>query len=169
VAEKNNKNTQRQNSPAAVIVIILIMAGIVVAAVFLPRLFNAGVSGGRSVNVRLPLIQTTLTSSADGEEHNVQTLFTVEMDNETRQNVDNALLEETIADIMTGMDFDSVRGPDGVDYLNEQVTRELNERLADYTESEVYLTDIFIGDVTRLADPPPQSNDIIRGLFDKVE
>jgi hypothetical protein len=49
------------------------------------------------------------------------------------------------------------------------VTRALNERLADYTESEVYLTDIFIGDITMIADPPPQTDDIIRGLFDNVE
>jgi len=150
-----------------------VITGIVLAAaVFVGTAIYLGVNtlgdGDNSVSVAVPLIETKLTSAADGQEYKVQTLFSVKMDNRARRSLTNSMLEETLSGIMEQMSVDEIMAAEGVSYLNDRATEMLNDYLsARNITTRVVVTDIATGDRVRLTNPNG-AGDRQKGLFQKI-
>ena len=160
------KSQQRRNAA----IIIAFFAALLIAAVVF-GVFQVVNSPGRSnsVSVRVPLIRTPLVSASDGQEYNVQTQFHVQMDRDAQRSVNTQLLETALSEIMTGMDYDSLAGPNGVDYINSRATEQLNERLSVHTETRVVVTGLATDDRVKLEEPVNQELDnMFKGLFQNI-
>ena len=169
MAEKAPKTRRlnKRNGIISIIIAVILIGGVASLAVFFPTIIKS-----RDVSystVRIPLIVSQLTSKTDGQEYNVQSIFSVQIERESRRNVSMPTLQEMLRQIMTEIDLDELTKPDGVYYLNEQATRMLNERLADQVESMVFVTGLYIGDRVKLSDDYQQRDDVMKGLFDKLD
>ena len=150
-------NKKKNRNWVAVVIIFMFMGAIVAAAIFLPQYLSVS----RVVKTDIPLIQTKIYSEKDEKSYQVQTLFTVEMDTETRRSVSNKLLFEELTKIVESMDIHELESADGVDYINRYATTELNKRLSSLTDTEtnVFAYDLYIGNRFQLDDPSDQRNE----------
>ena len=157
-----NKRPKKKGLYAAAVIVVLLMAVGAVIAILVPRI-NAAGDSGLSVKAEIPLIKTNIKTDND-KEYSVQTLFTVEMDTETRRKVNDKLLYKELSEIMEGMDIDRLSAANGIDYINQKATEELNKRLSEYTDTNVYVHDFYIGDRVQLADTKNDINEFLGGV-----
>lgn len=163
---KEKIKSKKKSSGLAVIIIVLVLAGGVAMAVLFPYVTG---DTAQTTTVKIPLIMTKLTSAKDGNDYNVQTQFSVKIDNSAKKTISQTLLNEALVEIMAGMDMDMVAAPGGIDYINQRATEELNTYLSDYTDTKVFVTGLFVGDKVMLADGPSQQEENMKGLFNKIE
>jgi hypothetical protein len=149
---------------------MFVIAGGLVVWALMSGAFQPNNDGrSQSVNVRVPVIRTPLVSATDGRVYNVQTQFYVRMDRETRRSVGPELLEEALSEIMMHMDYDTLAGLKGIDYINDRATEELNRYLADHIDTRVVVTGISTDDRIQLQDEPNnRRDDLFRGIFPNV-
>lgn len=168
MAPQKKQKQANNRSVITVAIIIVLGAGIVALAFVFPSVVN--LSGNNSVTVKVPLIVTPLTSAHTGEVYSVQSLFAVKMDTKTRDKVSKDVLFDALTEIMSEMDFDAIAAQNGVEYINQYATEALNEYLKDYTDTQVAVTDLLVSDRIKLStETPNQQNDVMKGLFQKME
>lgn len=163
--EKKQRNKRSVAITIAVFIFILVGAGIF-------SIYQITNSPGRSdtVSVRIPVIRTPMTSASNGREYTVQTQFYVQMDRDTRRAVSNTTLEEALSEIMKDMEYDAVASLNGIDYINNRATEQLNEYLSDFTQTRVVVTGLATDDRIQLEDDPHQMrDDAMRGIFQNMD
>jgi hypothetical protein len=149
-------NKLKKKNRVSALVVLLLMGLAVTAAILAPQYFTIG-SAARPVKTNLPLIRTSVAAD-DGREYTVSALFTVELDAETRRSVNNDTLHAELTDIVQGMDMQALAAANGIEYVNEVATAELNKRLSDITNTEtnVYVYDLYVGDRVMFTGPDDQ-------------
>lgn len=166
MSPKQKKKSRQVSTTAGVIIILAFSALLVIIALLSPGMLSLGPS---ELTVEVPVIITQLTSGDDGGEYTVQTQFAVKIDKSARSKVSSKLLEDTLTTIMSDMDIDAISEPDGVEYLSQRATEQLNNYLSDYTETKVYVTGLLVGDRYVLEDTSSKKEDVMKALFPNME
>jgi hypothetical protein len=137
----------------------------VVAAIMAPQYFDVGATD-RVVKTNLPLIRTTVYSEERDKDVTVSALFTVELDQETRRLVSNEILHQELTEIVSSMDMQALVAANGIEYVNNYATRELNKRLSEITETEtnVFAYDLYVGDRVAFTGPENQQGEFFDAM-----
>jgi hypothetical protein len=160
--------SKRKVNPVALVTAFLVLAVPVVLALIFMNAGMSALSFGRSI--RVPLIRTDIITTS-GDMKPVQARFSVKFDEADRQIADSIgtyELQAALQQILEDLDYDTMAGVNGVEYVNARMTEMLSERIGN-TKGEVivYLTDFETGGYVQLQGDRSVSNDLIDSLFTK--
>ncbi len=137
---RNNKNI--------VTPILIVLSIALVALLFsyvLPKYF--GTTKQKYIRTKVPTITSSLSSTSDYKEHTVITNFTVDLGMGYAGKITPEMLKGKIAAAMATLDYETVNGPDGLNYIKENVKQSLTEAYQVDAILDIYVTDIDSGTV----------------------
>ena len=152
---------RRAQRRAAIIAIAIVILIAVFALIYQERTY-------RAQYVSVPEIRTGMVSSTDGTTHNVRARFEVQVDESIRSSISTDELHDRLSVLISNMEYDTLVGENGLAYVKEEMTNDLNEYIDPEMLIGVYVWDIITDEDFSLSEPVRTRDSFRNRVFDAI-
>lgn len=118
---KKNKVDEKQKHNSKIVKNLLLIIFVFTVSLLLYRVYNVYVNGSKIVIESLPLVETQVQSSKDGEAHTIKTNVSFGIDKKLAKQYNESDMEKLVYETIASLDYDKLKEPDGIDYLKDSI------------------------------------------------
>lgn len=115
---KEEKQKKKMPKLARNTILVSILAGV---SILIYYFFTANNISGDVKIMTLPLVETTVSSTVDGQDHIVKTNISYSMSKESAKLYDEQIAMNVTESTLKGLDYERLKSPEGTEYLKNEL------------------------------------------------